>query len=44
LLDVLAANDGYFDTVVAYVQGRSELDAARYVLSRVSTNGTDLRL
>jgi len=31
-LDVIAAEDAYFDNATAYVQALMELDAARYVL------------
>lgn len=32
LFDVLAAEDAYFESATAYIQGLSELDAARYAL------------
>ncbi|HEY5722238.1 MAG TPA: TolC family protein [Allosphingosinicella sp.] len=32
LFDVVAAEDAYFESAVAYIQALSELDAARYVL------------
>jgi len=32
IVDVLEANESYFETAVAYVIAMSELDAARYVL------------